>query len=343
MKKIMRWVVRILNWCVMAGLILGYLSPYINPNTLGFIGFFGLTFQAWAVAGIILVIVSSLLRIPKWYHLAIALVPLLFYAKRIYGFGSTPASASVDLRVVSFNVRGFGAMENTSKSIDSFLLAHRADVAVLIEYRRPQNKMKHKEMPHAAKFMHGVNAGIKVVSRFPIIRSERIELPETEGDAGYADIRLNNDTIRVYALHLESNKLTPTDYHEMKGLELDSSYQERVRDVYDRLLFGMKKQSEQALIVKKHMASSPYPVMLCADLNATPMSFSYQTLKGSMLDAFSMTGSGIGSTYLKPFEVLRIDYILYDRFFTCQLYGDYDGIFSDHKLIFASFSYTPKN
>ena len=69
------------------------------------------------------------------------------------------------------------------------------------------------------------------------------------------------------------------------------------------------------------------------------MSYAYQTIKKGKLDAFSEAGSGIGATYRKPFEILRIDFILYDPFFTCHLFGEHDGIMSDHKLIFAAFSF----
>jgi endonuclease/exonuclease/phosphatase (EEP) superfamily protein YafD len=75
-------------------------------------------------------------------------------------------------------------------------------------------------------------------------------------------------------------------------------------------------------------------------LNDTPQSFTYELLQKGRKDAFIEKGNGWGATYLKPFPLLRIDYILYDEELTCTDYKRIQAAQSDHALVEASFRWT---
>jgi endonuclease/exonuclease/phosphatase family metal-dependent hydrolase len=63
----------------------------------------------------------------------------------------------------------------------------------------------------------------------------------------------------------------------------------------------------------RFLAQSPYPTILCSDLNEIGLSYSYrQLLKTGLTDAFCEAGSGWGSSfrYSRWLAPIRIDYIL---------------------------------
>ena len=124
----------------------------------------------------------------------------------------------------------------------------------------------------------------------------------------YTDIILN-DTIRIYNIHLQSNWI--------KTMKL--SYQTR---------------ANEAVIIKKHIDNSPYPVIICGDFNDTPISYTYTKISNNLSDAFKQSGIGIGSSYIGvPF--LRIDYILHDKKYKSYSYKKHkkDGIYICEKFL----------
>ena len=69
-------------------------------------------------------------------------------------------------------------------------------------------------------------------------------------------------------------------------------------------------RAKQAEILTNHIASSPYPVIVCGDFNDIPVSYTYRTLSQNLNDAFEKRGFGFGTTYSGNIPALKIDYIL---------------------------------
>ena len=67
------------------------------------------------------------------------------------------------------------------------------------------------------------------------------------------------------------------------------------------------------------MKESPYPIIVCGDFNDTPLSFTYKKIKSNLIDSFTISGSGIGDSYVK-IPMLRIDYIMHDNKFKSYNY-----------------------
>lgn len=68
----------------------------------------------------------------------------------------------------------------------------------------------------------------------------------------------------------------------------------------------------QADNVSKHIASSPYPVLVVGDFNDLPSSYAYTKIRGNMKDAFVERGFGLGWTFSESILKFRIDHIFYD-------------------------------
>ena len=70
--------------------------------------------------------------------------------------------------------------------------------------------------------------------------------------------------------------------------------------------------------------------MLCGDFNDTPMSYTYNTLRGNLDDAFILAGSGFRRTFRRLYGMMCIDYILHSHDMIPTRYEIIDVDFSDH-------------
>jgi endonuclease/exonuclease/phosphatase family metal-dependent hydrolase len=81
----------------------------------------------------------------------------------------------------------------------------------------------------------------------------------------------------------------------------------------------------------KHIDVSPYPVIICGDFNDTPVSYTYNKIRGDRLDTFCEAGKGMPSTYrLSVVPFFRIDYILHDKNMKSSAYYVHKLDCSDH-------------
>ena len=80
------------------------------------------------------------------------------------------------------------------------------------------------------------------------------------------------------------------------------------------------------------MADCTYPIIVCGDFNDTPLSYAYNSIKGSLSDAFCKSGKGIGDSFVK-IPALRIDYILHDNKLKSSNYQKHKEVLSDHYAV----------
>jgi endonuclease/exonuclease/phosphatase family metal-dependent hydrolase len=106
---------------------------------------------------------------------------------------------------------------------------------------------------------------------------------------------------------------------------------------------------EQSDFVRKELNKSPYPLVVCGDLNDVPNSYAYRHIRQDMRDAFLEKGSGIGKTFtstssrfLGRLPTLRIDYIFADPRFTSTGFYMIRKALSDHYGMFADFKLSKK-
>jgi endonuclease/exonuclease/phosphatase family metal-dependent hydrolase len=166
-----------------------------------------------------------------------------------------------------------------------------------------------------------------------LVRYFRPSMPEA---LVHADIKVGEDTIRVFVTHLQSVQFRQRDYDaitEIKNAE-DSLYVNS-KSVLAKLRKAMKLRSSQADVVRKIMDDSLYPTIFCGDLNDIPNSYTYFTIRGDMQDAFLEKGFGIGRTFSSLSPTLRIDYIFTDDQFRVKQFTRLVKYLSDHFMIMA--------
>lgn len=64
--------------------------------------------------------------------------------------------------------------------------------------------------------------GIAIFSKYPIINSGKVFDNKRNNGAMFADIKINQDTIRVYNTHLESMNIKAADLDNLDGIKINT-------------------------------------------------------------------------------------------------------------------------
>lgn len=260
------------------------------------------------------------------------------------------------VKVMSYNVRLFDLYNwtgnlKTRAKIFKQLEQERPDILCVQEYYHEdkgnltnnQDIKKLLDHPYAT-IKYGVTLqgiyhwGIATFSRYPIINEGKLIYRKGSTNFGiYSDIVINEDTLRVYNVHLQSNHFGRRDY-EILALKDSTSRDAALkgtRHILKRIRGAAVNRSRQVDELKLHMSTSPYPVLLCGDFNDPAYTYAYQTLKKDLSDAFTEKGEGWGVTYKRGLIRLRIDFILHSAGIQTFSFQTLPEQLSDHKAIVA--------
>ena len=164
-----------------------------------------------------------------------------------------------------------------------------------------------------------------------MIRYPRPTLPDA---LMHADLKVGDDTVRVYTTHLQSLQFGKEDYERINKIkEAEDGIVSNSKTIFSKLKLAIGHRSMQADIIHEVLGNSPYPIIFCGDLNDVPNSYTYFTVKGNMQDAFIKKGFGIGRTFSALSPTLRIDYIFADRKFSVKQFNRVAKKYSDHYML----------
>ncbi len=343
--------------------LLSCLAPYLNPQTWWFISFFGLAFPFLLL--LVIFFLTGWLVILKPRFALISGIALLLSFKSVIVFFAFHRPQKFNytkelqtIRVATWNVDRFIEMrQNNNKGSQTrlkmfdLIKEQDADILCLQEFHtstRPEFYDNitpiQKELGYPYFYFSFDTDGDKlfyssiIFSRYPIIDSGFIRYPRpTLPDVLlHADIKMNNDTFRIYTTHLQSVQLGKNDYEKIDKIKsVEDSLLSNSRSILSKLKRGISNRSIQADIVSDVLEDSPYPVLFCADLNDVPNSYTYHTVRGNMQDAFLKKGFGIGRTFAGLSPTLRIDYIFADEHFKIKQFTRLVKNLSDHYMVVA--------
>ncbi len=187
--------------------------------------------------------------------------------------------------------------------------------------------------PSSKLFENKFQYGLCIFSRFPITDSGFMNpVPGIHSEGiSFADIALENSTIRIFNSHLESPGLTKNDFNNDGTAKVSGTTVAKIKNAYDL-------RYKQAEYLNNAVKESPYPVVLCLDMNDVPTSNIYYKVRNNLCDAFLEKGTGIGKTYrfLSPF--MRIDYLFTDPSLSLLTAEIGQCTYSDHFPVLVSFS-----
>lgn len=331
-----------MNLIAVLALLMAYLSGYVSPEKWWIPSFFGLGYLV--VLGINLVfVVFWLLVSPRYMFLSLATIVAGWgiLSRFIQLQGKT--SEKSDVKILSYNVHHFsGNGELTSKEtaaeITNFLKEQRPDIICLQEARLRQNNIFNlaktvEELDFINHYQFARTSstfGSVTLSRYPIVNMDEIRFENSRNITIYTDVLIDNDTVRIFNVHLHSYGIDPKDYSIIEsGLSTEEDLKE-AREVGSKLKRGFQMRARQVETIRKIMDETPYPVIVCGDLNETPTSFAYQQLHDGLKDAFVGSGKGIGRTFVNKLPALRIDYIFHSPIFESYNFQTHEFRHSDH-------------
>ncbi|MBL4715294.1 MAG: endonuclease/exonuclease/phosphatase family protein [Bacteroidia bacterium] len=182
--------------------------------------------------------------------------------------------------------------------------------------------------------------GLITFSKFPIIAKGIIKFKDSKNNAClYSDILINQDTVRVYNIHLESIHLEHKDHSTIDNIiNLSEVTQSSWYSLFNHLRTAFTKRASQADIISTHMTSCIYPIILCGDFNDTPSSYAYRQISEHLNDNFDKGNFGLGATYAGELPI-RIDFILNSKGITGTKQLIIKEKFSDHYPLVCRFEY----
>jgi len=343
--------------------LLSCLVPYMNPRTWWFISFLGLGFPFLLIGVFFFLIGWLMLRKPRLALISGVALVLGIKSISVFFAFHNPGSFKYKkdpntIRVVSWNVARFielkrntNAGSQTRLKMFDLIKQQDADILCLEEFHTSTNPEYYNNIEAVQKILgypyfyfsfdedgdqHYYSSII--FSRFPIVDSGLIRYPRpTIPDALiHADIKVNKDTIRVYTTHLQSLQLKKDDYDRIGRIKnAEDSMIANSRNILSKLKRGISNRSIQADLIDDVLDVSPHPVLFCADMNDVPNSYTYNTVRGDMQDAFLKKGFGIGRTFSSLSPTLRIDYIFADNRFRIKQFNRIVKNYSDHYMLVA--------
>jgi len=320
------------------------------------LGLFTLLPGNWMPGVGILNIVFPLLIIPQLTMLLIGIryqpkslifnvicIALLFFPVMAQ-FPVSAAPKQISWKIASYNVRAFYQQRGIANDIAQWTQTEGVDILCTQEMRRSVANPVAAHYPYRVYAPNNKRIGTAIYSKFPIINQGSLVFDAIEENsyakrsAGYADIVLPNDTIRIINIHLSSTGIKDMD------MEIEPTREEWIEKgqfMAKKIARSDRDRAKQGQSILQWVDESPYPVVLSGDFNSVPGGNLYARLLWKLDDPYIFKGSGAWGSYLPLLQKgfpLRIDWTLVDK--KLPYSGQYlsNVTFSDHRPLITSFS-----
>lgn len=304
------------NVVLVIATLIAYLLPFLAPKWFPFLSVLTLFLPLFLVFNL-LFFIYWLIQLKKYIFVSgLVLLLGITFINKFYNLQPTelPKTTS-DFTIMSYNVRLFNKFKwdqkaNIPAQIAKLVEDKNPDILCVQEYSDLE-KTKFSVYKYKQIFKEGKNiiVGNAIFSKYKIIDKGVINFPNSTNNAVFADIIKDNDTLRVYSMHLQSIKIS-TDIDDEEIQKMDES---KTKYIFRKISNAFTKQQEQALLLKKHYSQCKFKKIICGDMNNSAFSYVYRTIKGPMQDTFETNGSGFGETYRFKYYPARIDYIFVDK------------------------------
>jgi len=326
---------------------LSYTYPFIAFINILFLIFWGVRRSKYAFISLAIIIIG-------YDKLALMYQPPLFVME-------SPLSKN-QFKVMSYNVRLFDLYNwsgnlKTRGEIFEMLKKESPQVLCFQEYYHSDDKdfsnndtisellnLKYKQIEYGLTLHQKYHWGLATFSNYPIVNKGLLfYTPGSTNFGMYCDVLYNNDTVRIYNVHLQSNHLKQKDYKFIENPELEDKdkFLKGSFSIFKQIKKGVTIRSAQVDELSNSIESCPYPVIVCGDFNDPPYSYAYNTISRHLEDTYLEKGKGFGISYNGSFIPYRIDYILHSDYFECLKYSMVRKKLSDHYPIVVTIK--PKN
>lgn len=332
----------------------GILAPYLDPNIWWLPAFSGLFMPILIFANLFLLLYWGIHK--RWW----VLFPLVTLAANYQFYVSmfqSPWKESVSycdqttFKVASYNVEGFYwiSKDHDYKNISKYIKENNIDIICFQEHCEESlldsnTIYKRIGLPFRAVYFNRktdwANFGISIYSRYPIIRSGKIDFHSEKNSSMWADIFINKDTIRIFNNHLQTTDVSPNTakYNKYKSVKNWKGQARTLVHILEQLKRNFQVRAQQAIQVRQIIDTTTYPCIICGDFNDTPVSFAFNHIAHpSFKDGFIDRGKGYGHSFNGIKGLLRIDFIAYQQpYFKGVEYTSPHLPWSDHNPVVMS-------
>jgi endonuclease/exonuclease/phosphatase (EEP) superfamily protein YafD len=311
-----------------------YLNKLFTPSEIPYLNFLSIGFPIIFVV-VLLFLIYWLFFSWRHFFVVLFLSSGLFYpiylSYPLIQFNKKQTDKT-DFSVLTYNVHGF--KEEGTKEL---LIANKTDIILLQEGREEQQKkLKGNEFKNYYSEFYGL---LSFYSKYPIIETNEIKVddPDLNGKAAYADIDLGNDTIRVINIYLEPMYIDKALVKDIIHSDNTQEAEVSSRKVELKLVKGMQKHQKQLEAIIPFIKKSRHPVVIGTDLNSTPLSYEYEKLNDYLKDSFIQVGKGNATTFHGFKFPIRLDYLFHSKHLTPVDAKVIRKKFSDHYPVIVNY------
>ncbi len=262
----------------------------------------------WACVRLRLIIIP-LMGYLLCYHPLQTYLPLHFFSD---------TSEGESLKVLSYNVKDFDVGKDDGRAVHKacqYIIDSGADIVCLQEVLLGNSFLNPamEVYPWKTDMPGNRYGGVVVLSKYPILRKERIPYP-SEGNLSMAvTIAVDGEEITVVNNHFQTSGLTYEDKQDFSDM-VGGGKRDEIRTA-SRHLLGILGQSARKRAVQVDKVADYVrdrqgrPLLLCGDFNETPISYSHDTFAKLLTDCYASAGNGVGWSYNNNRIHVRIDNI----------------------------------
>lgn len=325
--RLMLWI----NVFLIFLLALTYATPFISVDYWGWLSLLALAYPFILFINGLFALGWIFFR--NWFALfsivaILAGMPLHKKYIQILHTSSNKTKCEESIRILSYNMRGLSMIHvnkdaGINAKIDTLYnvltdLKEYPDIICLQEAIKGDLIAERFKLGYS---VHAPKSSLWLLSRYPIMRNGQIDGAEESPSTMWADIQTPQGFLRVYNMHLVSNRVTNTTEELIQDMDLQNENTwNNLRFIVSRYKYTTQKRAKEASSIRAHMESCDYPYVLAGDGNDTPLSHTYMVLTSGLKDSFEEKGYGVSTTYESRLPLLRIDYVL----------GSQGIIFKDH-------------
>ncbi|MEO6039582.1 MAG: endonuclease/exonuclease/phosphatase family protein, partial [Saprospiraceae bacterium] len=287
-------VFKIISAVVAVLTLLAYACPFVNPERFSWLAFFGTAFP-WILLANLLLIIGWAWRLNRFalYHLCLVALGWQYVTGFIgfhFGKDTVPETA---VRVATHNLGGLWlgqrkltdpVYEKMASDYTRFLQENGfPDILCTQETSGKFYRLLAEKMGYDYTF--NLKKGTVILSRFPMEGGGEIPFGKTANSTLWVDIRIGKKLVRVYNVHLQSNKVTNATEKVIEEAELDEGETwHDIGSVLNKVGDATQIRAEQAQLLCDHIAGCPTPVIICGDFNDTPSSYVYNLIVNGLTD-----------------------------------------------------------
>ncbi|OEK05265.1 endonuclease/exonuclease/phosphatase family protein [Roseivirga misakiensis] len=315
----------IILWTLLSLIV--YASVLVSPEVFKYSGLISFGIPFIICINLVFVILSGVF---KWRFGFVALALLLVgwpFIRVGLSIGGSNDIEKEGIRVLNYNVKWFvDAKENDYQSVVDWVNGVEADIISFQEFypgkRIAQRIAENGSYNVSMDKGRSTNA---IFSKYPIINDGLLLEKDKLNNIRFVDLVIEQDTIRVYGVHLQSMGINPDKIQDSEGIK--NEYE----DIRSRFVFSSASRTGQIQILLNHAKKCSYPKMVIGDFNDVPFSYNYFQFREDFSNAFEEQGRGIGATFNNKIPYLRIDNQFFTQEFSLKSFSTVGDIYySDH-------------